>query len=204
MKPEPMTTSNGAGKRSASHNGEPRQAGVVLTDVSLTPIAIDSGAVTILGDAKKRNGGTTSAWSIPPEIVDALRDLPHQERSGLRIPFWGAEYEYHCTVYQIEPHGGVLNQPLVTLYLHRDASARNAICSIAAERGLTPREEEVMACICSGLTSKDVARRMKISPNTVKTYLRSIMLKLGVTTRAGIVGKLLEGDADDNHSHLPA
>ena len=45
-----------------------------------------------------------------------------------------------------------------------------------------------------GLTSKEVAIRMNISPNTVKAFLRLVMGKMGVTTRAGIVAKLLEPD----------
>ena len=33
---------------------------------------------------------------------------------------------------------------------------------------------------------------MNISPNTVKSFLRIIMIKMGAGTRSGIVGKLLE------------
>jgi DNA-binding CsgD family transcriptional regulator len=43
-----------------------------------------------------------------------------------------------------------------------------------------------------GLTSKEVATRMNISPNTVTAFLRLIMVKMGVTTRSGIVGKLFD------------
>jgi len=32
---------------------------------------------------------------------------------------------------------------------------------------------------------------MNISPNTVKVFLRLVMLKMGVTTRSGVVGKLM-------------
>jgi DNA-binding CsgD family transcriptional regulator len=31
---------------------------------------------------------------------------------------------------------------------------------------------------------------MNVSPNTVKTFFRLVMMKMGVNTRAGIVGKL--------------
>jgi DNA-binding CsgD family transcriptional regulator len=34
---------------------------------------------------------------------------------------------------------------------------------------------------------------MNISPNTVKTFLRLIMLKMSVTTRSGVIGKLISG-----------
>jgi len=32
---------------------------------------------------------------------------------------------------------------------------------------------------------------MSISPNTVKAFLRLIMVKMGVTSRSGVVGKIL-------------
>jgi DNA-binding CsgD family transcriptional regulator len=41
------------------------------------------------------------------------------------------------------------------------------------------------------LTSKEIATRLEISPNTVKAFVRLVMVKMGVTTRSGIVGKLL-------------
>ncbi len=34
---------------------------------------------------------------------------------------------------------------------------------------------------------------MNISPNTVKVFLRLVMLKMGVTTRSGVIGKLISG-----------
>ena len=45
-----------------------------------------------------------------------------------------------------------------------------------------------------GLTSKEIAVRMKISPNTVKAFLRLVMVKMKVSTRSGIAGKLKEHD----------
>ena len=43
-----------------------------------------------------------------------------------------------------------------------------------------------------GLRSKEIALRMQISPNTVKTFLRLVMLKMGVSTRSGIVRRVFE------------
>jgi DNA-binding CsgD family transcriptional regulator len=56
---------------------------------------------------------------------------------------------------------------------------------------LSPREFESAQCLVRGLTTKEVAECMHVSPNTVKQYVRLVMSKMGVTTRAGIVGKLL-------------
>ena len=49
-----------------------------------------------------------------------------------------------------------------------------------------------------GFTSKEIAARMKISPNTVKAFLRLIMLKLRVSTRSGIVGRILESHVESS------
>ena len=59
---------------------------------------------------------------------------------------------------------------------------------------LTQREGQVVECLSQGLTSKGIASRLNISPNTVKAFLRVIMLKLKVGTRAAIIQKLFESD----------
>jgi DNA-binding NarL/FixJ family response regulator len=52
------------------------------------------------------------------------------------------------------------------------------------------REQETVELLTLGLTSKEIASRMNISPNTVKAFFRMVMTKMAVTTRAGIVGKI--------------
>jgi DNA-binding NarL/FixJ family response regulator len=49
--------------------------------------------------------------------------------------------------------------------------------------GLTPREAEVLACIASGATNREVARALFISDKTVSRHLANIYLKAGVSTR---------------------
>lgn len=53
--------------------------------------------------------------------------------------------------------------------------------------GLSPREGEVLALICQGLTNEDIAQRAFISMNTVKTHIRSLYRKIDVTTRSQAV-----------------
>jgi DNA-binding NarL/FixJ family response regulator len=45
--------------------------------------------------------------------------------------------------------------------------------------------------LLQGLSDKEIAERMKVSPNTVKAFLRLIMLKMEVTSRAEIVAKIM-------------
>lgn len=45
---------------------------------------------------------------------------------------------------------------------------------------LTPREREVLACLADGDGRRDVAERLYLSANTVRTHLQNLMGKLGV------------------------
>ena len=71
-------------------------------------------------------------------------------------------------------------------------------------RVLTPRERDVLAMISQGFSNKHIARSLEISPETVKTHVKRIFLKLAVNTRAEAVCRagslgLLELDSGDRH-----
>ncbi len=48
---------------------------------------------------------------------------------------------------------------------------------------LTHREREVLALLVEGANGEDIARRLVISPNTVRTHVQSILTKLQVHSR---------------------
>jgi DNA-binding CsgD family transcriptional regulator len=52
---------------------------------------------------------------------------------------------------------------------------------------LTARERDTLTMIGNGLSNKRTARALKISPETVKSHVKSIFLKLAVSTRAEAV-----------------
>jgi len=58
---------------------------------------------------------------------------------------------------------------------------------------LTPREREIAALLIDGLTSKLIGRRLAISPRTVDVYRARLMRKVGASTTAELVHKLLAG-----------
>jgi len=53
--------------------------------------------------------------------------------------------------------------------------------------GLTDREAEVLALITQGMSNAEVADLTYLSPNTIKTYIRSIYRKIGATSRTQAV-----------------
>jgi PAS domain S-box-containing protein len=52
---------------------------------------------------------------------------------------------------------------------------------------LTPREIEVLELLADGLSTKDLAQRLGVSPFTVRRHIESILLKTGVHTQAQAV-----------------
>ncbi len=57
----------------------------------------------------------------------------------------------------------------------------------------TAREREIAALLIDGLTSKLIGRRLGISPRTVDVYRARLMRKLGASSTAELVNKLLSG-----------
>lgn len=53
--------------------------------------------------------------------------------------------------------------------------------------GLSPREREVVILIAEGLTNKEIANRLNISPSTVQTHTGRVMEKLNLQKRGEII-----------------
>jgi DNA-binding CsgD family transcriptional regulator len=55
--------------------------------------------------------------------------------------------------------------------------------------GLSPRECEILELLASGESNKELARRLGISPNTVKTHVAKLYEKLEVQKRVQAIEK---------------
>ncbi len=58
-----------------------------------------------------------------------------------------------------------------------------------AEMPLAPREREVLALVAHGLTNRQIAERLELGEESVKTYLERAFGKLGVSRRAEAVSE---------------
>jgi DNA-binding NarL/FixJ family response regulator len=60
-----------------------------------------------------------------------------------------------------------------------------------ARQGLTHRESEVLSLMVTGLSNRGIAARLVVGDETVKSHLRAIYRKLGVSDRTGAVAAAL-------------
>lgn len=166
--------------------------GFLLLDPSMNPIFVNHAAAKILlyplkvEAHRKLNGFLASKirGTLLSGQSSSLPVLVAKFRSGNRL--------YLCRTFQVNAVAEGDSQPSIAVLLERAASASISLVEVSERFHLTTREQEVLQCLTEGgLTTKEIAARIGISPNTVKAFLRLIMLKMGVSTRSGILGKAI-------------
>ena len=58
--------------------------------------------------------------------------------------------------------------------------------------GISPRELVVLQELAAGRSNKEIARRLEVSPNTVKTHLARLYEKLGAERRTDAINRARE------------
>ncbi len=182
--------------------------GLIVVGPSSHVVAANSEALRILAFPEQ-------AESIAhPELwlTDKVRAaLVHRGRPPkVSGEFRSSRRTYICRSFPIDLTGRKAHYPLSAsiapesfiLLLERKVNERVVIQEIAERFRLTAREQETITCLLEGLTSKEIAQHMDISPNTVKAFIRLVMVKMGVSTRSGIVGKIVGSRAEAGHARI--
>ena len=178
------------------HRASTAEGGLVLLDRSLKIIAYDRGATAILKDLNQPGSQPPAVTALPKDLLDNIRQCKPTAISSLRIYLRIGKSEYLCRAYLLEWLNWLASQPMVAINLTKVSTSNDAVYDASAKYQLTNREQEVLRGISLGLASKTIAYRMNISPNTVKAFLRLIMIKMGVTSRSGIVATMLQNRAN--------
>jgi DNA-binding CsgD family transcriptional regulator len=166
--------------------------GFLLLNEALQPVAFNAEAVQILAYPTKPERIQQKLEFLENKIrynllnnnrSDSSLEFVKQYRSGAR--------QYICRAFQLDCRGQEVPLCTTAVILERHCSAETELSDVLRQFDLTPREMETVTLLVDGLTSKEIANRMKISPNTVKAFLRLVMVKMDVSTRSGIVGKIV-------------
>lgn len=129
-------------------------------------------------------------WNFAPDLVESALKQGVSGYLSKALPARDL-VEALCSV-----HDG---QTMVTPTPGRSRPA-NGLDWPGRNEGLTDRESEVLALITQGLSNADVARLTYLSPNTVKSYIRSSYRKIGVDSRTqAVLWGIRHGFAPDRH-----
>jgi len=83
--------------------------------------------------------------------------------------------------------GSYLSSQVSDRLLHRIQSGELQLrTSQAPVETLSPREQQVLRLIADGKTSKDIAVLLDLGEQTVRSYRKTLMKKLGVNNVAGL------------------
>lgn len=156
----------------------------------MNPIASNAEAIQILSFPSRPDRIRQLNIFLADRIRNILADQQAQDGVACVKEYKSGKRRYICRGFRIDWNTRNGTQPAVALLLERNTTASLVLEEIAKQFDLTQRERETVELLLQGLTSKEIATRMAISPNTVKAFLRLVMVKMGVSTRSGIVGRI--------------
>ena len=166
--------------------------GFLLFDAVMNPVFVNHAAAEILLYPEKVETQIRLGSTVTGEIRRKLLSAESSGSPALVSRFHSGKRVYQCRALRVNAIAGGSSQSSLAVFLERGSSGSIPLAQVAEKFKLTAREQEVLQCLSEGgLTTKEIAARIGISPNTVKAFLHLIMLKMGVTTRSGILGKAI-------------
>ena len=175
--------------------------GVLLLDAQLRLVYHTAEAATILGYQRKQRDLPLDA--VLPAARLQLKNPAQVDSaaSAASLEFTSGRRRYRCRAFLLDSGGNASGkssgyadrlQPKIVAVLERVSTQPPDLTRWSEAFQLTSRECETVKFLLRGLTSKEIADQMSISPNTVKSFLKLVMAKVGASNRTGIIAKILE------------
>jgi DNA-binding NarL/FixJ family response regulator len=162
---------------------------VVLYDTFAQPESDHDQIAELLKNPRARRV-VVYTWSLQPELIEAARRLGVHGYLSKTLP--AADL-----VAAIE----AVSAGEIVISDQRGRTASSPGLDWPGRReGITDRESEILALITQGRSNADVAMLTHLSPNTVKSYIRSVYRKIGATNRVeAVLYGMRHGFAPDTH-----
>ncbi|WP_210481518.1 response regulator transcription factor [Naasia sp. SYSU D00948] len=162
---------------------------VVLYDSFAQP---ESGAEAIEAIVRNARGRKVAiyTWNFAPELIENARKQGVDGYLSKTMP----ARELVAAIERIAAGEQVFQEPPPR------AGTAMGLDWPGRREGITDRESEILALITQGKSNAEVARITYLSPNTVKSYIRSIYRKIGVESRTqAVLWGVDHGFAPDYH-----
>lgn len=177
----------------ASERAHTNSAGFLLLDNSLRPLYANQEALSALAyptNLSKNNGPDSLLESQVQSLFEGSNGSRRLKNNGSLA---SGKRCYQVRVFSVKSPLANGFKPAVAILLERDKKPKVDLSHLHGRFRLTQREVETVDHLVHGRNTQQIAERMGISPNTVKAFLRSIMMKMGADSRAGIIAKILQG-----------
>jgi DNA-binding CsgD family transcriptional regulator len=160
----------------------------LLADLDFKPIYSSRAAIRVLNFPELSQA--TSITSIQTCLRSIFKAAHYSTTMPLSAVFLSGRRQYMGRHFLLESHRKSAQQVCLILLERRRLDPIDRCESLAGFR-FSPREREIVQYLISGLTTKEMAISMNISPNTVKQYVRYAMSKVGATTRSRMIANIL-------------
>jgi len=180
-------------KDSDSFTAWPAGLGLLVADASLKPIFANEEALAILSYPGPSSQSFADAFhkNVRPRLI-SVQNLPTNGNHAPFMKFKSGRRIYFCRAYGLNNNGrGSGGGSATLIVLERGISGPLALSQVSRQFHLTRREQQAVGLLLQGFSNKEMAKSMEISANTVKAFLRMASIKMGVSSRSGIVTTIL-------------
>lgn len=199
--PHAINKSSGNGHVSSNEREGSAAAGFLLLDTSLRLLYASEEALAILAYPGVPSKTKAFGNSLQTRILSLLQgNGNHDGFSSSRFlnEVASGNRHYQLRVFSVKSNLGNGRGPAVALLLERNNRDALNLESVARKFRLTTREKQTVDLLLQDLSTKQIASRMDISPNTAKAFLRCVMIKVGAENRTGIIGRILRASKPMN------
>jgi DNA-binding NarL/FixJ family response regulator len=162
---------------------------IVLYDCFAQPES-DHDDIAVLIENPRARHVVVYTWNFHPELVESARRQGVHGYLSKALP----ARELVAALEAVDAGEIVVSDP------PGRAGAVNGLDWPGRSEGLSEREAEILALITQGLDNAGVAARTFLTPNTVKSYIRTLYRKIGVGSRTqAVLWGIDHGFTPDHH-----
>ena len=176
--------------------------GLLVADASLKPIFANKDAIAILTYLGPTSRNLSDVFD--KEVRRALINARASAINGNGHPIMklkSGRRTYFCRAFILNSDGKGSNRTATLLVLER-AMSGPLLSQVSQQFHLTHREQHAITLLLQGLSNKEIAESMGVSANTVKAFLHMAAVRMGVSSRSGIVTKIFRALLSSNNSEV--